>query len=153
MMENIKIKRTGTSDPDFQDLVDQLDHELWQELKEDQDTYDQFNKVADLQTAVVIYDELRPAAIGCFKRYNADTVEIKRMYVIKPSRGKRYSKIVLSELENWARVTGARYAILETSVHFNVAQNLYAGFGYSVIENYDQYKGLPESVCMKKTIA
>jgi hypothetical protein len=58
----------------------------------------------------------------------------------------------LEELEKWAVDSGFRYAILETSVHFKAARALYTGAGYHVIENYDQYRGLEESVCMKKKL-
>ena len=146
------IKRTTTEHPDFIKLVAALDHELWVELKEDQSTYDQYNKVSDIKTAIIIYNEEKPVSIGCFKAYNDDTVEIKRMYVDKIYRGKGLSKMVLNELEKWAIEEGFQYSILETSVHFTVAQNLYKQAGYIIIPNYDQYEGLEESVCMKKKL-
>ena len=55
MSEQLTIKRTNSGDADFQLLIMHLDHELWNELKDDQATYDQFNKVPDLDTALVIY--------------------------------------------------------------------------------------------------
>ena len=106
----------------------------------------------NIQTAIIIYADEKCVAIGCFKEYNNDTVEIKRMYVDKAYRGKGISKIVLSELEKWAMEKNFHYAILETSIYFNTAQNLYKQAGYVVIPNYDQYEGLEESVCMKKKL-
>ena len=153
MKEEITIKRTNSDDTDFQQLVSQLDNELWNELKEDQATYDQYNKVPGLSTVIVVYENQVGVAIGCFKKYNENTVEIKRMFVKKTHRGKGFSKLVLQELENWAAESGFQYAILETSVHFKPACNLYSNAGYTTIENYDQYKGLEESVCMKKKIS
>jgi len=152
MNDGLKIKRTNSADPDFQKLVAHLDHELWNELQEDQTTYDQYNKVPDLQTVLVLYINDQPAASGCFKKYDDDTVEIKRMFVEKEFRGKGLSHIVLKELEGWAVELGFKYAILETSIHFKVAQTLYKNAGYEVIDNYDQYAGLEESVCMKKKL-
>lgn len=152
MKEQVTIKRTNSDDTDFKQLIGQLDNELWNELNEDQDTYDQYNKVPGLDTVIVIYENDRPVAIGCFKKYNDDTVEIKRMFVEKGQRGKGFSKLVLEELERWAAESGFRYAILETSVHFKAARSLYTNAGYTIIENYDQYNGLDESVCMKKEL-
>jgi putative acetyltransferase len=146
------IKRTSTSHPDFKYLVGLLDHELWIELKEDQSTYDQYNKVGDIPTAIIIYDNETPVAIGCYKEYNADTIEIKRMYVDKAYRGKGLSKLVLNELEKWAIENSFQYSLLETNIRFDVAQNLYKQAGYVVIPNYDQYEDLEESVCMKKQL-
>jgi hypothetical protein len=152
MKDQPKIRRGGCDDPGFQLLVSRLDHELWNELKEDLGTYDQYNSVKGLQTAVIAYVGTMPAAIGCFKEFSKDTVEIKRMFVDKEFRGKGLSKRILSELEQWAIELGYHYAVLETSVRFEAARQLYAGEGYIIIENYDQYKGLTESVCMKKEL-
>ncbi len=152
MKDQRKIRRVGCDDPGFQLLVSRLDQELWNELKEDQGTYDQFNRVKGIQTAVIVYVGKVPAAIGCFKEFNKDTVEIKRMFVEKEFRGQGLSKNVLNELEKWAIELGYHHAVLETSVHFEPARKLYAGAGYKIIENYDQYKGLTESVCMKKEL-
>jgi GNAT superfamily N-acetyltransferase len=152
-MLNLKIKRTSTDDPQFIHLISLLDHELWVELKEDQTTYDQYNKVPAISTAVTIYDDVKPIACGCFKKHNENTVEIKRMFVNKTYRGKGISKIILNELEKWAMEDSFKYAVLETSVHFNVARTLYQKAGYNIIPNYDQYVGLEESVCMKKELS
>lgn len=150
---NYLIKRTTANDADFQMLVKKLDHELWNELKEDQATYDQYNIVIDIPTAVVIYNDETPVACGCFKEFDEQTVEIKRMFVQKDHRGKGLSKQILSELEQWAKQKNYRWSVLETSIHFSVAQNLYSASGYKVIPNYGQYAGLPESVCMKKELS
>ena len=152
MVSELIIKRTSTDNPDFIYLVSLLDYELWVELNEDQSTYDQYNKVPDIKTAIIIYVDEKPVACGCYKEYDAKTVEIKRMYVDKAYRGKGISKMVLQELEKWAIEKDFHYAILETSIHFNVAKNLYKQAGYIVIPNYDQYEGLEESVCMKKKL-
>src|SRR5687767_6750381 len=152
MNNELKIVRTGSDDPAFRLLISHLDNELWNELREDQATYDQFNQVPGIQTAIVVNVNGKPAAIGCFKVHDTSTIEIKRMFVEKEFRGKGLSKLVLNELEQWAVESGYQFAVLETSVHFKVAQNLYFGAGYDIIENYEPYKGLKESVCMKKKL-
>jgi hypothetical protein len=152
MNEAFAIKRTTTADADFQLLVTHLDNELWNELKEDQSTYDQYNKVPDIKTAVILYDGNTPIAIGCFKAFDESTVEIKRMFLEKAYRGKGCSKQILSELEKWATEEGYSHAVLETSIHFKPARSLYAKAGYKIIPNYGQYEGLEESVCMRKDL-
>ena len=152
MMQQQTIKRTTSADKDFQYLVQQLDNELWNELQDDQATYDQYNKVPDLNTVVLVFINDQPAASGCFKKHDDHTVEIKRMFVEKRFRGKGLSKVVLAELENWTIESGFKYAILETSVHFKPARTLYENAGYVITPNYDQYIGLEESVCMKKEL-
>src|SRR5689334_19054015 len=97
MKEELTIRRTNGADPDFQLLVSQLDNELWNELKEDQATYDQYNKVPDIQTVIVVYINNQPAACGCFKKFEATTAEIKRMFVEKQYRGRGLSRHILEE--------------------------------------------------------
>jgi GNAT superfamily N-acetyltransferase len=140
MEKGLSIKRTHGSDPDFQLLITHLDHELWVELKDDQATYDQFNKVPDIKTAIVVYSNSLPVAIGCFKKFNDDTIEIKRMFVEKEFRGKGISKTVLNELEKWANESGFTNAVLETSQYFKAARSLYENAGYVIVPNYGQYK-------------
>ena len=152
MFGNFKIKRTTATDKDFQSLVSRLDHELWHELKEDQARYDQCNKVPDIKTAVVIYADGEPVACGCFKEFDTGIIEIKRMFVQKEHRGKGLSKKILYELEQWAIEKGYAQAVLETSIHFNTAINLYKTNGYEIISNYGPYAGLEESVCMQKAL-
>jgi len=148
----VSIRRTTTADPHFAELIQALDHELWDELDEDQATYDQYNKVPDIATAVLLYVDEEAVASGCFKAWDDSRVEIKRMYVRKTHRGKGYSRMVLEELEKWAMQLGYTEAFLETSIHFTTAQNLYRSAGYDVIPNYGPYENLEESVCMKKAL-
>jgi GNAT superfamily N-acetyltransferase len=152
MQYDFRIKRTTTVDKDFEYLIKCLDHELWDELHEDQATYDQFNKVPDIKTAVLVYASEEPVACGCFKEYDTDTVEIKRMFVQKKFRGKGLSKKVLQELEQWALENQFRFAVLETSIHFQTARRLYVTSGYHEISNYGPYVGLAESICMEKEL-
>ena len=146
------LNRTTAEDEHFQELVKELDYELWVELKEDQATYDQFNNVTNIPTAVVVYISNEQVACGCFKMLDVYTVEIKRMFVRKNQRGKGLSRQVLSELEQWAWEQNYKYAVLETSIHFETARNLYTSTGYEGIPNYGPYIELAESICMRKEL-
>jgi putative acetyltransferase len=152
VIKNLTLKRTTSSDQDFQMLVKLLDYELWNELNEDMQTYDQYNKVPDLTTVMLLYIQDEPVACGCFKRFDNETAEIKRMFVKKSFRGLGLSKEILHGLEQWAMETGYQQCILETSIHFETAKTLYQSNGYSVIPNYPPYVGLEESICLKKEL-
>jgi hypothetical protein len=146
------IKRTNSNGDDFKLLITHLDEELWDQAMDDQAIRDQYNKVPDLNTALVVYADNKPIACGCFKQHDDITVEIKRMYVENEYRGKGVSKLVLSELETWANELGYKFAVLETGIQFKVARTLYETSGYQIIPNYGQYAGMEESVCMKKEL-
>lgn len=62
-----QLRRSTTSHEDFQKPIERLDHELSNELKEDQATYDQYNKVTNLNSAVLAYTGAEPVACGCYR--------------------------------------------------------------------------------------
>ncbi|MBK5270611.1 MAG: GNAT family N-acetyltransferase, partial [Bacteroidia bacterium] len=152
MNKLLTIKRTNGGDEDFNLLIQQLDIELWTIMNEVQATYDKFNKVPEIKTVVVAYENNKPVASGCFKKFADDTVEIKRMYVVPDLRRKGVAEAVLNELETWAKELKFTKAVLETGKRMTSASNLYKKCGYTVTENYGQYIGLEESVCMMKKL-
>ena len=72
--------------------------------------------------------------------------------MLKNFRGQGLSKLLVNKLEELAKNEGYKYAVLETGRKHIEAINLYKRSGYTVTENYDPYIGMPDSVCMKKTI-
>ncbi|GEK20271.1 GNAT family N-acetyltransferase [Cellulomonas xylanilytica] len=81
------------------------------------------------------------------------TGELKRMYVLPEHRGRGYSRLVLSELENLAAAShGWRRLILETGVLQPEAIGLYLRAGYLPIENYGEYVGVADSRCFAKDL-
>lgn len=148
----ISYKRTNSADPAFHALVVLLDKELRGEYQELQDYYSQFNKVPDLQTVVVAFARDEAIGCGCFKPFNVDSVEIKRMYVRPAHRGSGVAAGILNELERWAMELTYSHAVLETGNKQLAAIHFYQRQGYQVTENYEQYIGMPTSICMKKPL-
>jgi putative acetyltransferase len=84
--------RSDSNSQDFLNLVTQLDVDLAHRNGVLQSSYYKYNKVQHLETVVVAYVDGVPAGCGCFKPYDTQTVEIKRMYVKPENRGKGISK-------------------------------------------------------------
>ena len=151
-MNPIKIIRTDSSNRDFTQLTSQLDLDLLERNQDEQKHYDQHNIIEQNNTVLVIYDQEKPIACGCFKHFDNQSVEIKRMFVSQTYRGKGISKIVLKELENWALELGYSKTVLETGKKQLEAIGLYKKSVYKKIENYGQYANLPNSVCFEKNL-
>ncbi|MBK6586795.1 MAG: GNAT family N-acetyltransferase [Acidobacteria bacterium] len=151
-MTNV-IKRTNEEDADFLSLVKLLDVELADRDGEEHSFYAQFNKPVGLTGVVVAYREGEEVGCGAFKKYDANSVEIKRMYVRPDRRGLRIAAEVLAELEKWANEVGFSEYVLETGFKQPEAIALYERSGYDVIPNYGQYVGVENSVCMHKKLA
>ncbi|MEO7925038.1 MAG: GNAT family N-acetyltransferase [Chitinophagaceae bacterium] len=148
----IICKRTDSADPDFRELVALLDKDLAIRDGNEHAFYAQFNKIDLIRNAIVGYLDDQPIACGAFKEYEPGKVEIKRMYVLPEHRGKGIAISVLKELENWAAESKYTACVLETGKKQPEAIRLYQKAGYSLIENYGQYKGIENSFCMQKSI-
>jgi putative acetyltransferase len=148
----INLVRTTSDNPDFQALVRLLDAYLAEKDGDQHSYYAQYNKLDKIQHVVVARDENRAVGCGAFKKYDEQTVEIKRMFVHPDYRGQRVGKLILNELEKWAGELGFQDCILETGWRQEEAVRLYQRSGYEIIPNYDQYVGLENSVCMKKRV-
>ena len=146
----ISLTRTTSDNPDFKSLVLLLDKELAIRDGDDHAFYSQYNKIVNIKNVVVAYDDGKPVGCGAFKPFEANSVEIKRMYVNEDSRGKKIAKQILSELELWAVEIGYDSFVLETGLKQPEAISLYKNMGYEIIPNYGQYQGVENSVCFQK---
>ncbi|MBW3467228.1 GNAT family N-acetyltransferase [Arthrospiribacter ruber] len=148
----IEISRTQAIDPDFIELVIDLDKELAVRDGDDHEFYDQFNKLDKIEHVVIAYLSGSPVACGAIKKYDEKRMEIKRMFVKPDCRGKGIASGLLMELEIWAEELGYDFCILETGVNQPEAIALYQKNGYLQIPNYGQYQGVENSLCFEKFI-
>lgn len=146
------FKRTTSDDSDFQSLVILLDQDLKIRDGDEHHFFAQFNKLDSIRNVVVYYFDSIPVGCGAFKKYDAQSVEIKRMFVKKEFRRKGIAEKILKELEQWAKESGFSECVLETGKRQPEAIRLYQKSGYEKIPNYGQYKNVENSVCMKKII-
>jgi len=151
-MKTAILKRTNSDNPDFRLLITELDADLRLRNGEMMDFYDHHNVIEKNNTVVLAYIDDKPAGCGCFKPFDAQSIEVKRMFVRPDARGNGISKMVLTELETWARELGFKSAVLESASKQVEAHSLYLKSGYERIPNYGQYEGLPYSFCFKKTL-
>lgn len=152
MDSKIKVVRTTNENPDFISLIAALDKGLWESYPELKSNYWGNNVIELNPNVVVIYLDEKPVACSCFKKYGKNTIEIKRMFVAPEARGLGLAKQILVELELWAQELGFLFSVLETLYKQKEAINLYQKVGYTIVDNYEPYVGLENSICMKKDI-
>lgn len=148
----ITIKRTTSDNADFGRLVVELDAYLKVLDGDDHAFYAQFNKTSLLKNALICYDDEKAVGIGAYKEFEPHVAEIKRMFTLPEYRGKGIAKAILTELETWAKEEGYTTSILETGFMQVDAIGLYKKLGYEVIDNFGQYIGVENSVCMEKRL-
>jgi putative acetyltransferase len=146
------FKRTTSENIDFQHLVFLLDADLKIRDGDEHAFYAQFNKTDTLRHVIVYYENEKALGCGAFRDYDAQHVEIKRMFVLPENRGKGIAHAILNELERWAHELDFRGCVLETGKNQPEAIGLYQKAGYTITRNYGQYQNMENSVCMKKTL-
>jgi GNAT superfamily N-acetyltransferase len=152
MEDTLKIIETTSENLDFNILIAALDKSLWERYPELKTNY-WGNNVLELNSnVVVIYLENKAVACGCFKKYDTNTIEIKRMFVSPEARGMGLAQTMLRKLERWAHDLGFSSAVLETLNKQKEAIALYQKTGYILVDNYEPYVGLENSICMRKQI-
>jgi len=147
-----KVIRINSNNIHFNELIILLDDELNKRYGTVQEMYNEYNSFEFIETVIIAYSNDLPAGCGCFKKYDEQTIEIKRMFIKEEFRGQGLSKLILNELEQWGTQLEYKKAILETGIKQNEAIQLYSKSGYNRIENYGQYAEMPNSVCMMKVL-
>lgn len=148
----LEIVRTHAKNPDFIQLVKQLDALLTIRDGEDHSFYHQFNGLEEIDYVILAYLNQVPVACGAIKPYDEERVEIKRMFTLPEYRKKGIASDILIALENWATELSFQKCILETGIKLPEAIALYKSSGYSTIPNFGQYAGVETSVCFEKQL-
>lgn len=146
------VIRTTSENPEFIALVSALDQDLAERDGDEHAFYQQFNGIDTLKYTIVAYSDKAPVGCGAIKEFDANTLEVKRMYVIPEFRGKGMAGQLLHELEQWALELGCNSCVLETGKRQPEAIALYTKNGYTNISNYGQYIGVENSVCFRKEL-
>lgn len=148
----IKLQRTDANNPDFKELISLLDADLAISDGEDHQFYTQFNKTDQIKYVIITYKNSKAVACGAIKKYDENTMEVKRMFTLPESRGKGLAGMILSELQKWAQEMDYTRLILETGIRQKEAISLYNKTNFILIPNYGQYEGIEASICFEKKL-
>ena len=152
MNDALRIVRTTSENLDFVNLIAALDKSLWERYPELKSDYWGNNILEINPNVVILYLKEKAVGCGCFKKYDKNTIEIKRMFVSPEVLGMGLAQTILIELESWASSLGYSSSVLETLYKQKEAIALYQKTGYAIVENYEPYLGLENSICMRKQI-
>ncbi|HLX91233.1 MAG TPA: GNAT family N-acetyltransferase [Puia sp.] len=144
--------RTDAENADFIDLVAKLDADLKARDGDDHTFYAKFNKIDQVKFVILAYEDDNPVGCGAIKKFDENTMEVKRMYVNVSYRGKGIATMVLGELELWAKEMNFDKCVLETGKRQPEAVALYLKNGYNVVRNFGQYENVENSLCFEKNI-
>jgi GNAT superfamily N-acetyltransferase len=97
-------------------------------------------------------DDGEPIGCGALRRLDAETIEIKRMYVRSRYRGSGVAPEILRALEEEAGRAGAARVVLETGTLQHEAIALYRRHGYERIPCFGAYATSPISLCFARSL-
>ena len=144
--------RTDGKNKDFIEncrLLDMdLDRRVGKEIKRDK--YTQFNQLDEINEAIVVYEGNKAIGGGAIRRYNDETVELKRVFIHTEYQGQGIGSKLVSLLIEWSIELGYKRMILETGELLAESCAVYRKLGFKVIPNYGPYVNMPESLCMDK---
>ncbi len=149
---SLKIIKTDSKNPDFINLVKELDAYLKITDGDEHDFYNQFNHIDVLKNVVVAYKNNLAIGCGAIKHFNTNAMEIKRMYVAPNYRGLGIALDLMNALETWTKELGYKKCVLETGKRQVAAVKFYEKCKYQKIPNYGQYKQMENSVCFEKKL-
>ena len=151
----IEIRREALGSPVAASLIRSLNAELSARYPEEGATHFRLDpeEVAGGRGAfLVAYVSGEPIGCGAIRRVDAETGEIKRMYVAPASRGRGIGRAIVRALEAEARGIGISRIVLETGTRQAEALALYPSLGFEQIPAFGEYVGSPLSVCMAKKL-
>jgi putative acetyltransferase len=148
----VHFVKTDAKDVDFENLVVLLDQDLRMRDGEIHHFYAQFNKVDFIKNVIVAYADAEAIGCGAIKKYDNQTMEIKRMFIKESHRNQGIAAQILTQLEAWVKALGYQKCVLETGNNQPEAISLYHKCNYQPIPNYDQYAGLETSFCFEKVL-
>lgn len=145
-----EFKRTDGLNEDFVEncrLLDlDLDRRVGKKIKREK--YKPYNQLDGIQEAIVVYEDNRAVGGGAIRRYDGETVELKRVFVRSEYQGKGIGSRLVSLLMEWAAELGYSRMILETGELLAESCAVYKKLGFRIIPNYGPYVNMPESLCM-----
>jgi GNAT superfamily N-acetyltransferase len=87
-------------------------------------------------TLVIARVDGAPAGCVAAHRWEADSCEMKRLYVRSAFRGSGCGRALVEHVLGWARAGGYRRVVLDTLPSMGDAQRMYARYGFREIAPY-----------------
>jgi GNAT superfamily N-acetyltransferase len=101
---------------------------------------------------LVAFEDGEPIACGGVGRWDDETGELRRMYVLPTHRGRGLGRAILGRLEDAGRSLGYTKMRLETGNEAPEALGLYRSAGYEPIPCWGPFATDPKSLCFEKAL-
>lgn len=149
----MEIRFVDAENADFLALVQQLDEYYFEVVGEVHRRYAKYNDPRLLDARVVAYRDGKAAGCGAWKKIDAETAEIKRIFVASDRRRQGVASALIRVLERDVAARGFARAILETARTTSDSAALYHKLGFREIPYYGSPAGAENCRCFEKMLA
>ncbi|WP_189870401.1 GNAT family N-acetyltransferase [Streptomyces bluensis] len=133
---NVTVLHVAVSDPRVRPLLRELGHEY--STRYGKDAHAEISRYPDEEFTepyggllLLLLERGEPVAGGAFRRYDATTAELKRIWTHSAHRRRGLARRVIAELEREAGARGYRRIYLTTGPRQPEARGLYLATGYT----------------------
>ena len=148
----MEIRFVDAENADFLALVQQLDEYYFEVVGEVHKRYAKYNDPHLLNARMAAYIDGKAAGCGAWKKIDAETAEIKRIFVSPDFRRQGVASALISALEQDVAAHGYIRAILETARTTDDSAALYHKLGYREIAYYGSPAGAENCRCFEKML-
>lgn len=148
----MEIRFVDAENADFLSLVQQLDEYYFEVVGEVHRRYAKYNDPHLLDARMVAYMDGRAAGCGAWKKIDAETAEIKRIFVSLACRRQGIASALIDALERDVAAHGYTRAILETARTTDDSAALYHKLGFCEIAYYGSPAGAENCRCFEKML-
>ncbi|MDE6844139.1 MAG: GNAT family N-acetyltransferase [Lachnospiraceae bacterium] len=151
---SITLQQVPCNHPDFLQLCDELDMFLNRAIggEDKREKYKKYNYLDTMDYVMIAYDRQHAAGCAALRKYSETEIEVKRVFVRDSYRAQGIGGQMLEHLIQHASEMGYKRMLLETGAFLDASVRLYKRYGFEQIENYGDYKDMPESLCMGRKI-
>lgn len=148
----MEIRFVPAESEDFSSLTKLLDEYYFSIVGDVHLRYAKFNLPHLFHSRVVVYENEKAVACGCWKDLGDGKAEIKRIYVLPECRRKGAASLIIRTLEEDIKKSGKEKIILETARTTPESEALYLHLGYREIDYYGSPAGAENCLCFEKDI-
>lgn len=147
------LERVPYDSPLAQQLIDELQEEyVLRYGGPDETPVDPGEFAAPLGSFLLVHRDSELVGCAGMRARSGSDVEVKRMFVRRPFRGRGYARAMLTLVEEEARSLGYSRVLMETGLAQPEAIGLYESSGYERIPGFGHYRNEPQNRCYAKTL-
>ena len=148
----MELRHVAPESTDYALLADKLDAYYFELVGDVHLRYADANRPQNMACRIIAYDGNQPVGVGCWKKVDDTTAEVKRIYVLPEYRRQGIASSIIRALEEDIAKAGFHHLILETARTTGSSHSLYLSLGYKIIDYYGSPAGADNCLCFDKTI-